>query len=234
MRAPVAVLLCLLCGLLIADSGGARAADAYSPGLAEASEVTWLGVARVALANAETTTNATDRRLQLATAIYSLTALLQLHGNRWALAPLQAVYADPDCPDLHVSYSADGRLSWSIEPLELQNPIFSEYTILLCTFESATADDLYHDGDTAIEIALTDGQLIAAEPLTPEHPLYEQLQRQTTSFHPPAALPAGAGIGFKQIFAVPELNRKAISAVLLEWGQYKLKMPYYENEVGSD
>jgi len=234
MQLRTAVILCLLGGWLIADPAISQVADTYNPGLAEASEITWLGIARLALANAKHAEDPSEKQLQLATAIRSLTALVQLHGNQWALAPLETIYADPDCPNLHISYSTDGRLSWSIEPLALQNPVFADYTILLCTMESATARDLFGEQESAIVIELLDGRLIPAEPLTADHPLFEQLMRQTAGFYPPAALPAGAGIAFKQIIAVPELSRNTISAVLLEWGQYKLKMPYYENEVGSD
>ncbi|GEM_PF-2251644 len=205
----------------------------YEPTYADASAVVLLSSARLALRDPEAGAEACERRLRCAGAIVALVQLYQLHGCRWALGPLKEVYSDPDCPDLHLAYSADGRLELRLEPLPLKNPAFADYTVYLCTLSSLTPLVLRDARNAVLTIDLSDGARLTAQQLTPEHPLWEELQRLADAFQPPPILPSGGGTAFKQLFAVPNLCPSDISTVSLRWGDYELLVPYFENEVGS-
>jgi hypothetical protein len=229
---PVLLLAALL-ALRPAASSPQTPASCFEPQPADYSAITLLVSARTALGELATEEEASERRLRCAAAISALVGLYQLHGCRWALPSLRAVYDHPDCPDLHLGYSADGRISVRIEPLDLHNPAFENYTILLCTMRSNSALDLTADQVGVLTVELLDQTQLTAQPLSAQHELWPQLDRLAHTFKAPAALPSGAGIGFKQLFAVSRLNRDRISAVSLRWGDYQLTVPYYENEVGS-
>lgn len=204
----------------------------FEPAYADHSAIVLLSAARAALRELGTEAQASERRLRCAGAISALTRLYQLHGCAWALRPLREVYTHPDCPDLHLACSADGRLELRIEPLELKNPAFADYTVYLCTMSSHTALNLTDAAGSALVIGLRDGTRLTAQRLSPDHALWIQLDRLADTFEPPVILPAGGGIAFKQLFAVPDLCPDDISKVSLEWGDYELSVPYYENEVG--
>jgi len=225
----------MLALITLAWSAAARAevrGSGYEPRLAEYSAVTLLSSARVALSELAVLTEASERRLRCSAAVSSLTALYQLHGCEWALPALRDVCRHPDCPDLHLGYTSDGRVGLRLEPLELRNPVFEQYTVYLCTLQSNTALDLTAAEAGPLTVQLRDGSQISAQPLSPEHELWPQLDRLIHTFQPPAALPSGAGIAYKQLFAVPRLSRERISAVSLLWGAYEFEVPYYENEAG--
>jgi hypothetical protein len=204
----------------------------YQPGPAEYSVVALLGSAQVALSELATLTDADERRLRCSSAISALTGLYQLHGCEWALPALRAVYRHPECPDLHLGYTRDGRVSLRLEPLELRNPAFEQYTVYLCTLESNTALDLAAADSGPLTFEQRDGTQVSAQSLSPGHELWPHLDRLAHTFLAPAALPSGSGIAYKQLFAVPQLSRERISAVSLLWGAYEFELPYYENEAG--
>lgn len=204
----------------------------FKPRLADYSAVMLLSSARVALDELQTVEEASERRLRCAAAISALVGLYQLHGCLWALPALRTVYKHRDCPDLHVGYSEDGRIRIRLEPLELRNPAFNGYTVYLCTLQSNTALDLTAEEQGALTVYLTDQAQLSAVSVNPQHELWPALDRIAHTFAAPAALPSGAGIAYKQLFAVPRLSRDRISAVSLWWGDYQLTVPYYENEVG--
>src|SRR5436190_2157962 len=85
---------------------------------------------------------------------------------------------------------------------KLDNPPFAQYTILLCTLQSETAQDLREDAPAALLLTRPDGAQLRGEPVTPQHPLWTQLRKLAPQFAPPDALPSGAGIAFKQLYAV--------------------------------
>jgi hypothetical protein len=208
------------------------AATSYGPQAAEYSLLTLLSSARIALRELELLPDANERRLRCSTAITALSGLYQLHGCAWAKPLLKEVYTHPDCPDLHIGFSADGRSSLRLEPLELRNPAFADYTIYLCTLQGNTALDLLGLEQGMMAVSLLDGSELTAQPLGPAHELWPHLERLAHTFEAPDALPSGAGIAFKQIFAVENLCRERISTVSLVWGNYRFVVPYYENEVG--
>lgn len=219
----------LLAGVATADNPPVE----YEPTYADASAVALLSAARLALRDLDSQSEAGERRLRCAAAISALVQLYQLHGCRWARGPLRQVYADPDCPNLHLGYSADGRLEFRLEPLALRNPAFTEYTVFLCTLSNQSPLVLRDAHGSALTIDLSDGTRLTAQPLGHEHPLWEELDRLADTFQPPPIMPSGGGTAFKQLFAVPDLCPRDISTVSLRWGDYELSVPYYENEVGS-
>jgi hypothetical protein len=165
-------------------------------------------------------------RIYFDAATESLTTLYQVYGCDWAAEPLRALYARADAPALRVGYSADGRILLRVEPLDLQNPAFSDYTILLCTLTSETARDIPSDSAARLAIGLPDGNTLTAQAVDEQHPLWPQLTRMQPQFAPPKSLPSGAGIAFKQVFAQPRgrlpLNECAVS---LAWGGYGFDLP---------
>jgi len=206
--------------------------SAYQPGPAEYSAAALLGSARVALSELAVQTDAGERRLRCSAAISALTGLYQLHGCEWARPALRSVYHHPECPDLHLGYTRDGRVCLRLEPLELRNPVFEQYTVYLCTLESNTALDLSAADSGPLILELRDGTQVSAQSLAPEHELWPHLDRLAHTFQAPAELPSSSGIAYKQLFAVPQLSRERISAVSLLWGAYEFELPYYENEAG--
>jgi hypothetical protein len=240
-----------------ASAGELQPASTYEPSVADLSAAGLLATARDALLRldevaplpgAETAASASagaaedpkasindvDRDALFGTAIAALTALYQLHGCRWALAPLRELYQRPGCPPMHLGYSADGRVLLRVEPLQLRKPVFADYTVLLCTLESNTALHLQQNSAALLRVMLLDGSVIEAQALTTSHPLYGDLSRLADTFAPPPELPSGAQIAFKQLFDTPGVTNLPISAVLLSWGGCEINVTFYENEVGIE
>jgi hypothetical protein len=231
MRLLLAVLMCAA-GILLATA--ARAQDGgYAPSPADLSASALLTTARGALAALDGELAAVDRAAQFNAALTALTGLYQLHGCQWALPQLRTLLARPDATGLHCGYSADGRVLLYVQPLDLQNPAFADYTVLLCTLESHSALELAGVTASPLTLTLADGATLQAEPLTPAHPLYNRLDKLADTFTPPSALPSGTGIAFKQLLALPRPGTSAVSAVLLSWGCYEMEVPYFETEVGQ-
>jgi len=231
-RQLLLLLGCILALLILATSlatasDGAEAG--FIPGVAELSAVTLLASVHMALQELQELESPTERRLRCSTAIAALTGLYQLHGCTWALPVLRSVYQHPDCPPMHMGYSMDGRLSLRIEPMELFNPAFDQYVVFLCTFESNTSLNLTGGSSGLLNIELSDGTLFDAQPLTPDHQLWEQLSNLAPTFAPANALPSGAGSAFKQLFAAKVMADADIQAVSLDWGAYALRVPYLEH-----
>jgi hypothetical protein len=227
------LLLGYLLALLVITTTLATAGDGsetgFIPGAAELSAVSFLASAHLALQELQELESPPERRLRCSTAIAALTGLYQLHGCTWALPVLRSVYQHPDCPPMHMGYSLDGRLSLRIEPMELFNPAFDQYVVFLCTFESNTSLDLTGGSSGLLNIELSDGTLSEAQPLTPDHQLWEQLSNLAPTFAPASALPSGAGSAFKQLFAAKGIADADIQAVSLDWGAYALRVPYLEH-----
>jgi hypothetical protein len=223
---------CLLALLIIAATLAAAddgAEPGFIPGAAELSAVSFLASAHLALQELQELESPMERRLRCSTAIAALTGLYQLHGCTWVLPVLRSVYQHPDCPPMHMGYSLDGRFSLRVEPMELFNPAFDEYTVVLCTFESNTSIALTSESSGLLVIELSDGTQIEAQPLTPDHQLWEQLSSLAPTFTPANALPSGAGSAFKQLFAAKVMADADIQAVSLDWGAYALRVPYLEH-----
>lgn len=223
-----------------AGSAGAVNAAApaqYAPPPADALAAELLSTARHALAQLELVLSAQDRQIFSSQAITALSGLYQLHGCTWALAPLIQQYGRPGCTDMHLGYSADGRLLLRVESLKLQNPAFAHYVVYLCTLESHTPLTLSADQAEPLRITLTDGTLLEAQPITSAHPLWPNLARLARTFSAVRQVPPGTGKSFKQVFALhPGLSNAgspsgSISAVSLVWDGYTIEVPYYENEV---
>lgn len=231
-RHLVTLLGCLLALLIIAATLAAAddgAEPGFIPGVAELSTASFMASVHLALQELQELENPTERRLRCSIAIAALTGLYQLHGCTWALPVLREVYQHPDCPPMHIGYSLDGRLSLRIEPMELFNPAFDDYTVFLCTFESNTSIALTSENNGLLTIELSDGTLFEAQPLTPDHQLWEQLSSLAPTFAPADALPSGASIAFKQLFAAKDMAVADIQAVSLDWGAYGLRVPYLEH-----
>jgi len=165
-------------------------------------------------------------RIYFDTAAESLLTLYQLHGCQWAAPELRRLYARPDAPPLRQCFSPDGRVLLRVEALELQNPAFKDYTVLLCTFNSNTAQDVFDEPGGALELVLPNGDWAGSNLVSPEHPLWPNLQRLAPQFEPPGALPSGAGLTWKQLYAIPlaslALNQCTLS---LDWGGYHFAVP---------
>jgi hypothetical protein len=202
--------------------------------VADTDAVGLLSAARDALqrlADPDPDAPAVQAQVDFAAAAESLTGLFQLHGCLWAGPELRRLYARSDAPALRLGYSPDGRVLLRVEPLELKNPAFASYSVLLCTFNSETARDVRDSGGHSLQLTLPGGKQLSAVKVTPSHPLWPQLSRQAEHFAPIGALPSGAGIAFKQLYAVPAgqlpLNACAVS---LDWGGYRFDLPRWTEQ----
>ena len=215
-----------------------QAAPHYIPQAAEVSAVTMLSTARTALFKLDNSTDKLEREIAFDQAISGLTVLYQLHGCNWALEPLISVYNREDCPDLHVGYSRDGRLCLRVQRLVLKDPVYRDWAVYLCTFESNSSLTLKADDAGRLTFELKDGSTIIASALNANNPLYKKLGRMAETFRPVSEVPPGTGQSFKQVVAVRgrpgRLNPGGISAVSLRWGKYLVKVPYYASEVRVD
>ena len=199
------------------------AAD-FIPDAADAAMLGSLAVAREGLELLGQAETEQERRIAFFTAIDGLTALYQLHGLQWAKEKLDWLYAQPDCPWLITGYSADGRIYLRVQDLEVQNPAFDGYTIVLCQFASHSALDISADSAGALECELAGGTRLDADWLTVTHPLWPNLAWGEETFQAPASVPSGFSPSYKQIFAVPGLSIQDVSAVRLEWGAYQFEL----------
>lgn len=236
---PLAVALC--CAVLMPAAGSASTAAAqFLPSTADASVAGLLSSARYALRELSLEQNALQRQIAYSQALTALTGLYQLHGCTWARPRLIELYALPDCPSLHVGYSADGRLLLRVEKLDLRNPAFAGYAIYLCTFESHSSLDLAAHDTGALRFTLLDGTAVQAGVVDEQHPLWPNLKRMAATFRPAAVVYAGTGTAFKQAFVLlpglPGVDSPSgkVSAVSLAWGKYTINIPFYETEVPRD
>jgi hypothetical protein len=232
-----------LAGLLVAialllPAGPAPSAEPDATTLANGNTVALLSAAREALHKLDfppAGDGAAQPRIYFDSAAESLTALYQLYGCEWAADELRALYAREIAPELRIGYSTDGRVQLRVEPLDLLNPAFEKYTVLLCTLRSETAADIVSDAPAALLVTVPDGVLLRAESVTQSHPLWRHLRRLAPQFGPPQALPSGAGIGFKQLYAVPRsslpLNQ---CTVLLAWGGLSFELPRWDTQEAAD
>jgi hypothetical protein len=230
---------------LLLGSQGSSAATAPQPtatDVANANAVALLSSARDALAKLDhppAGDGPGQPRIYFDAAAESLTELYQLHGCQWAAPELRRLYARPAAPPLRLGYSPDGRVLLRVEPLELKNPAFLDYTVLLCTFTSATARTVEDAGQGTLQLTLPEGAVLAPQPVAAGHPLWPQLQRQAAQFRPVRSLPSGAGVEFKQLYAVPSFDLPFNAcAVSLDWGGYHFVLPRWtgagtEQEAGS-
>jgi hypothetical protein len=233
---------CVLLGLLIpaaAADSAASTVPAPVTELSNADTAALLAQARDALAKLEAPPagdGPEQPKIYFDTAADCFTSLLQLHGCEWAAAELRTLYARPDAPQLRIGNSPDGRVQLRVEPLELQNPVFNDYTVLLCTFTSQTARDVVHETSAQLELTLPDGTWAGPHLITPEHPLWAHLKRLSGQFSAPPALPSGSAVAFKQAYAIPRARLPLNTCELsLEWGGYRFDLPrWVETPAGAD
>lgn len=234
----------LACALLLSlwlAGGPARAEDApqagsedggYAPQAVENSAAAMLVSARSALRDVETPpadqTDA-DREVAFNSAIAALTGLYELHGCEWALPKLVDLRSRADCPDTHIGWSADGRISLMLQPLDLRNPAYDQYTIYMCTLSGNSAIRFPESSASLMHIELLDGTALEGEELNPEHALWKNLSRLAGTFQPQGELAPRLALVFKQIIAVPNLASERIARVELRWGKYQITVPYFEN-----
>ncbi len=215
-----------------ADLEAVAVAGSYTPSAADFNTASLLVQARSAIARLDGRDGeleAVDREAAFNTALEALTGLYQLHGCEWALEPLLELRRRPDCTEMHVGWSVDGRVALSIQRLELSNPAYDDYTILLCTLSSNSALVLEGPLQAPLEVTLLDGSKVDAQPLDRQHPLWSHLQRLETTFVPQGPLQPRAGLSFKQIIALPKLRPAAVSRVESAWGEYRITVPFPEN-----
>jgi hypothetical protein len=224
-----ALLLSLLGSLSLWASASAseEQAESYLPGAAELNVQSLLGEARTALHDLQSLPAGVDRDVSYASAITALTALFERHGCVWARPQLERLYRQPDCPDLHIGWSSDARISLRLEPLELKNPAFADWRILLLTLQSDTALRTEAPAWGNLRFHLRSGATVEAQPLSQAHPLWEQLDNLSGSFHPPDVLLSGVAVSYKQIFLLRDLEGQFIESAALDWGPYESRVPYY-------
>ncbi|MCC7479245.1 hypothetical protein IT575_12410 [bacterium] len=213
-------------------AGAAPAGAGYQPSPADQSCAQLLVQARSALERLDGRDGeleAVDRETAFNTALEALSGLHQLHGCEWALEPLLKLRGRPDCPEMHLGWSQDGRISLMLQRLELKNPAYENYTIFLCVLGSNSALSLEGPLREPLAVFLQDGSKVLAEPLSAEHPLYGNLRRLESTFVPQGPLLPMGGLSFKQIIALPDLKPAQISRVESAWGEYRITVPYPEN-----
>src|SRR5438552_6163 len=208
-NAPMPRLLSAACFLLPAVCCLLLCSAAHVPtaaALANADTVALLSAARDALHKLDfppADDGPGQPRIYFDAAASSLTALLQVHGCQWAAPELRQLYARKDAPPLRLGYSADGRIELRAEPLDLKNPAFAQYSVVLVTLTSHTARTLKDAGQASLALALPEGKAIPAPRIGPQHPLWKHLQRIAPTFATPALVPSGTGVAFKQLYAIP-------------------------------
>ena len=176
----------------------------WQPGLHDISAMVLIAGAQDALAQLESEQKPSQRKIFLTSALSSLSALHQLHGFETAMERLLLLYNDPDCPDIHFGYSNDGRVRLTVEPLELKNPVFSEYTVMLITIESNCGELIRAESIGSLGVELPDGVLVLPDQLSPEHELWENIKRLADTFEPPLFIDPGSSSAF-QIRWIPVL-----------------------------
>jgi hypothetical protein len=231
--------ICLLTFLLLCAAGPALAGAAEHRPLTEADgyAVQLISGLRSAYAGIERERRTGDAQalgIQFDLAIQQLVSLSELFGFQWADQRLRELYQEPDCPDLHMAYSADRRIMLRVEPMDLKNPAFDEYRFYLCTLESLQDTDIHTQRLAPMHIELHTGSEISAELIEPGHPLWEKLREQADSYVAPSFLPSGFNLIFKQVYGVKSLSREAISAVSLDWDDHEFRLVWFENEVTLD
>lgn len=188
-------------------------------------------IARGALTGIAEGSEGIQRDVHFRDAITSLTALYQLAGCQWAENALLDVLSEQDAPKLRAGYSRDGRILAMVEPLDLKNEAFADYTIFLVSLDSNSGQILEGQLDSTLTCELTNGQTVKAHGLDETHPLWEKLSRSAHTFKPAGSLYPLSGFTFKQVYLASEIPFGSISSVSLLWGQYKLVVPYYSTEV---
>jgi hypothetical protein len=212
-----------------AGRAGATPTTAASclPTSADLSAFSLLTSARQALQRLDTVQDDVDRQSAFSAAIESLVGLYQLHGCAWALPALREVYAREGSSELSIGYSADGRVRLRVEPLELKNPAFAEYTFLLVTLESHTSLTLKAQEFGPLSVRARDGIELEPQRIDEAHPLWPNLSGLAGTFTPPRVLPPTYGISFKQVYGV-KLAFREIESFELHWGDYELEVPVGE------
>ena len=111
--------------------------------------------------------------------------------------------------------------------LELKNPVFEGYSFFLVTLESQTS--LFLEAETAanLQFETTSGELVTADQINSKHSLWQKLERSAGAYEPVSLVPPGAGLSYKQVFSTGYSGSMQFSAVLLDWGDYQLKLPQY-------
>jgi hypothetical protein len=199
---------------------------AYVPAAADLAMLGALAGAREGLSLLVEAQTKQQRDIAYATAIDNLTALYQLHGLAWAKEKLDWLYVQPDCPALLTGYSADGRFYLRLQTLELRNPAFADYTVLLCQLASNSAQDLSVGEPRLLALELANGTCLPAEELNPLHPLWSKLSAVGGTFQVLSEVPSGFTPSFKQIFRVPGLSINGLAAVRFAWGPYTVTIDH--------
>lgn len=233
--ASLVLALALLLPAAAADAAGSPTAIE----LANANTVALLAAAREArdkLDNPPPGDDPGQAKIYFDTAVDCFNALYQLHGCEWAVPELRGLYARPDAPPLRLGFSPDGRVLLRVEPLDLLSPVYADYTVLLCSFGSQTSREYREAAQGDLQVTLPDGTPLALEQLDPAHPLWPSLERMALQYAAPGELPSGAGVAWKQLYAVPrsalDLNACGLS---LDWGGYRFDLPRWTGaEPGAD
>ncbi len=221
----VVLALCLWPVASTAETGD----EDWQLGLHDISAMALIAGAQDALSQLELDQTPSQRKIFLTSALSAFSALYQLHGFEWAMERLLPLYNDPGCPDIHFGYSIDGRVRLTVEPMELKNPVFDEYTVMLVTIESNSGDLISAETFGSLSVELQDGVVVFPDQLSQGHELWENIWRLADTFEPPPLIHPGSSSAFKQIYEVKNLGSKQILAVSLEWDGYIISVPYYDN-----
>lgn len=225
-RGLLVLLLLPVLGTAQAQAGETAPGPAYAPGVTDQHARGLLEGAVQALFDLEMTGPGIDRDGAFNAALSSLTELYEVYGCQWALPKLRALHQDPRRTQMLQGWAAGGKLSLRVEPLELQNPAFRGYSVLLVTLVSETAENLRAGDKSALSLTLADGGSLSAEPLSERHPLWKSLGKMAGTFKAPEVLPSGQGKAFKQLYAVP-LDRLDVQSANLRWAGMDLTARRY-------
>ena len=135
-------------------------------GLHDISAMSLIAGAQDALAQLELDQRPAQRTIYLTSAMSALSALYQLHGFEWAMERLLPLYNEPGCPDIHFGYSTDGRIRLTVEPMELRNPVFNDYTVMLVTIESNSGELISAESFSSLSVELQDGVVVLPDYLS--------------------------------------------------------------------
>jgi hypothetical protein len=216
---------------LLAGGTPCRATEAgpgssYRPRVTDLHVRALLDSAVQALADLEVTEAGIDRDSAFNAALSSLTELYEVYGCEWALPRLRELHRDPRRTQMLQGWAQGGKLSLRVEPLELQNPAFRGWTVLLVTLVSETSENLQAGDASALSVTLADGTDIAPERLSKGHKLWQKLGKMAGTFKAPEILPSGQGKAYKQLFALPRESFDPASASL-RWGGMDLSARRY-------
>lgn len=179
---------------------------------------------------AETMSNGSDidRSAGLSNAMDAWMQIWYCYGYAPAAQKVRALAQLDPIVERHVGYSADLTIEADATWMELKNNSFDDYSIFLFRVVDRWYEPLSMDGCT-IRILDDKGKLWDADAITPQHKLWQNLDRMAEQFKIGGIVPSGFTNTYKQAFATKNLRKDSILLVYVETGRGTVTIPFFEN-----